>query len=159
MLAEYAPKAIVASDEPKAVETAEIVARHLELAPETSAGLGEHDRSGMRYHTDKDEFERLVAGLFAQPDRLVFGRETANEARQRFAAAVGDVLARHTRGNVVAVAHGTVITLLVARYNRVKPYEYWRRLGLPSFAVLSVPAMKLLETITRVDADPAEQER
>ena len=153
MLAEYAPTAIVASDEPKAVGTAEIVARRLGLSLETSAGLREHDRTGAPYHGDTGEFERAVANLFAQSDKLVFGHETANDAQQRFATAVEDVLARHTHGNVVVVAHGTVITLFVARHNSLNPYEYWRRLGLPSFASLSVPTMKLLDTVAHVESD------
>ncbi len=57
------------------------------------------------------------------------------------------------------VAHGTVITLLIARHNRVEPYQCWRRLGLPSFAVLSMPDMILLDTVVRVDSDAADRER
>ncbi len=140
MLAEYAPTVIVASDEPKAVETADTVAGGLGLSVETEAGLREHDRADVPYHRDGAEFERA-------------------DAEHWFATAVGELLARRPTGNVIVVAHGTVITLLIARHNRVEPYQCWRRLGLPSFAVLSMPDMILLDTVVRVDSDAADRER
>lgn len=151
MLAEHHPIAIVASDEPKAVETAEIVAGRLGLSVETEAGLREHDRTGAPYYRDSGEFERAAARLFARPDELVFGRETAARAADRFAAAVEDVLARNADGSVVVVAHGTVISLFVARHTRLDAYEYWRRLGMPAFAIMSVPDLTLLNTVPSVD--------
>lgn len=140
MLAEYAPTVIVASDEPKAAETADTVAEGLGLSVETEAGLREHDQTDVPYHRDGAEFERA-------------------DAEHWFATAVGELLARRPRGTVIVVAHGIVITLFIARHNRVEPYQCWRRLGLPSFAVLSIPDMMLLDTVVRVDSDSADRER
>ncbi len=46
---------------------------------------------------------------------------------------------------VVIVAHGTVISLLVALHNDIDAHEIWQCLGLPSFCVLSIPGLELRE--------------
>ena len=95
-------------------------------------------------------FQDALSELFARPDDLVFGRETAAQARERFAGAVEGVLGRSTQGDIVIVAHGTVISLFVARSADVEPFTFWRRLGLPSFAVLSVPGLALLSVVEKI---------
>jgi broad specificity phosphatase PhoE len=81
------------------------------------------------------------ARVFAQPDRLIFGSETANQAAARFEQAVTDVLARRLHETVVIVAHGTVTRLFVALAAGIAPFPFWQRLGLPSFVVLPRPAL------------------
>ena len=63
------------------------------------------------------------------------------------------ILNEHTADNVVIVAHGTVITLYVAQHTGVEPLPLWRRLGLPSFVVLSLPDLGMLDVIERVERD------
>ena len=46
---------------------------------------------------------------------------------------------------VVIVAHGTVISVLVAQHNGIDAHEIWQGLGLPSFCVLSIPGLELRE--------------
>lgn len=160
LLTPYAPVAIVASTEPKAAETGEIVAGRLGLPLEAVAGLRENDRTGLGYLGDA-EYEARFARFFAEPTAPVVGRETAAEAGARFADAVEGAMARYASreadprrdGSLVVVAHGTVISLFVARHAAVEPFPLWRRLGLPSFVVLAVPALALLEVIERVEAD------
>jgi len=48
---------------------------------------------------------------------------------------------------VTIVAHGTVISLLIARYNDLDPYALWRSLGLPTLCVLSAEEFQLRETV------------
>jgi hypothetical protein len=43
------------------------------------------------------------------------------------------------------VAHDTVISLYVARIAGLEPAVLWKRLGLPSFVVLSLPDLELVE--------------
>lgn len=144
-LASYQPAAIVTSTEPKAQETAMLIATHLGGIPcETAEGLHEHDRSNVGY-LSTEAFQQTVATFFAQPETLVFGRETASQAQERFSQAIADVLERHTIGNVVLVAHGTVITLFVIQHTQMEPFALWQRLGLPSFVVLALPGFELLE--------------
>lgn len=163
-LAAYAPVAVVSSVEPKAAETAELVAGRLGLPVETVAGLQENDRTGLGYLGDADYGARF-ARFFAEPTAPVVGRETAAAAGARFAGAVEGVMARYAAreqdpwrdGGLVVVAHGTVISLFVARHAGADPFALWRRLGpgLPSFVVLAVPDLALLETVERIESDDA----
>ncbi|MDQ2785058.1 MAG: phosphoglycerate mutase family protein [Chloroflexota bacterium] len=134
----YQPMVIAASAESKATETARIVAALLAAPIEIVADLHENDRTGLGW-LDADELEQRIARFFAEPDRRIMGNETADEADARFAAAVAAVCARHPHGNIVIVAHGTVITLFVTRRAGREPFPFWKRLGLPSFVALSLP--------------------
>ncbi len=145
-LAAYAPNAIVASRESKAQETAEIVALDLGCPLEVGEGLHEHERPDAVFQ-DRQQFEETVARLFAQPATLVFGRETADRAWARFSAAVARAADRHPVKTLVIVAHGTVISLFVSRALDLEPFPLWKRLGLPSFIVLSRPDYHLLSLV------------
>lgn len=145
-LARYEPRAIVSSEEPKAVETAEIAAGRLGVGRSIRPGLHEHDRTGIPF-LGNEEFQQAARDLFANPDDLVWGNETAEQARARFEGAVRRVLDEREEEVVPIVAHGTVISLLVARYNDLDAYDLWRSLGLPSFVVLSAEEFQLRETV------------
>ena len=134
-LATYAPEVIVSSTEPKAIETARIVAERLDKPFEVAQGLHEHDRSNVPFYSPQ-VFEQAVATFFQKPDELVFGRETALQAQQRFSQAVERVLAKYRDETVAIVAHGTVITLFVAAHNEIEPFAFWKRLGLPALVVM-----------------------
>jgi broad specificity phosphatase PhoE len=56
---------------------------------------------------------------------------------------VDEILERYADENVAVVVHGTVITLFVARYAEVEPFGFWKRLGLPSFCVLTSIPLRL----------------
>ncbi len=49
---------------------------------------------------------------------------------------------------ITIVAHGTVISLLVARHNGLDAYALWRSLGLPSFCILSAEKLRLREAVS-----------
>jgi len=141
----YQPEIIVSSVEPKARETASILAENLGLEFFEVKNLHEHDRSGVPYHS-KDEFQDLVRELFARPDELVFGNETANEALVRFRQAIDIVLNSYVRKSIVVVAHGTVISLYVAGLTGCSGFYLWKELGLPSFVVLDIQSKILIKT-------------
>jgi broad specificity phosphatase PhoE len=98
-------------------------------------------------------FQDSVAHFFKRPSELVFGSETAEQALRRFATAIEQVLNTYTQGNVVVVAHGTVISLFVGAQTDIDPYRLWQRLGLPSFVVLSLPTFELVEVVERIVLD------
>jgi broad specificity phosphatase PhoE len=149
MLSAYHPALVVTSAEPKAAETATIIATSLGLPLETEADLREHEREHVP-HFSQEEFQKAVARLFTQPEDLVFGEETAAQARQRFSRVVDRLLARHPGETVAVVAHGTVISLFVAaRASGVDGYTLWRQLGLPACVVLALPDFTL-ETVSAV---------
>jgi broad specificity phosphatase PhoE len=152
-LASFQPFRLFSSREPKAEETAAILARRLGVGWTTVEGLHEHERERVGLLPQAD-FEKAVEGLLERPGERVFGEETGAAARGRFGRAVDGLLTGRGAGNVVVVSHGTVISLLVAERAAVDPRGLWRGLGLPSYVVLSLPEWRL-EEVVRLDA--AEQ--
>lgn len=148
-LVPYAPAVIVASDEPKAQETAQPLADRLGLTVHVSAGLREHERRSVGY-LGAEAFQAAVARFFAEPDALVFGEETAQQALARFSAAVDEALARFPDGSVALFAHGTVLSLFVAAHSDVGPMTFWRDLGLPAWVIFTLPDRALAEIHMRL---------
>ena len=144
-LIQYQPEIMVSSIEPKARETAAILADDLGLEFHEIKDLHEHDRSGVPYH-EKAIFQNFVRELFDKPDELVFGNETANAALARFRHAVEHVLSLYTDKTITIVAHGTVISLFVSWLTGCNGYSLWQELGLPSFVVLDIQSKILIET-------------
>jgi broad specificity phosphatase PhoE len=148
-LERYVPEAIFSSPEPKALETAEILARHFELELETVPGLREHDRSKVPY-LPHEAFQDSLRTFFQYPDERVFGRETADEAHARFYRAVHSILNEHNHKTVLVVSHGTVISLFVARLTGGSDVELWSKLGLPSFVALDLNSSTVIVRSTIV---------
>ena len=132
---ELAPVVVVSSEELKAAETGEIVARHLGVPHRTAPDLHEHDRSNVP-HLQSREFISLIELFFRRPGELVLGKETAVAALSRFRSALDEVLMEHPEGNLAVVSHGTVIALLLESLGARKGFEVWRAMKLPSYAVL-----------------------
>jgi broad specificity phosphatase PhoE len=135
-IADYGLQRIFASTEPKASETAEIIASDLKLPFRTYPNLHEHVRPATA-NFSQAAFEADVAALFARPDELVFGRETADQAHERFQRAVGEIVAANPGQSLGIVAHGTVISLFVSRACGMEPFALWKSLGLPSCVVVN----------------------
>ena len=142
-LRDFRPEVVWSSREPKAVETAEIVAGALGVPVQVADGLEEHRRDGVPFYSTREEFEAAVERFFCNPDQLVLGTETAAQARDRMADAIDRVVDAGERDSVV-VTHGTVMTLYVAHVTGVRPMDFWHRLGLPSYVVLEVPGKRIL---------------
>ncbi len=149
-LAGYKPTMIVASLEPKAVETGQIAADILGIPFATAPGLHEHERPKAGLFSTREQFEAQVVHLFERPGELILGNETADQAHARFASAIAAVVEQHPSGNLALVSHGTVLTLFVTRANGLDPAPFWKRLGLPSFVVLSLPGLGLLGVVESV---------
>lgn len=142
---------VLSSVEPKAKATAEIVAADLGRTARVVPGLHEHERDNVGWLGD-DELTRAAERFFANPDRVVFGLESASAARHRFAGAVDGLLADHPDQNLIVVAHGTVISLFTAERAGMDAFGLWRRLTCPSYVILARPDFRLLDVVERVDA-------
>ena len=153
-LSSFNPQVIWSSTEPKAVETAEIVAGAFGVPVQIANGLEEHHRDGVPFYPTRDEFDGAVEQFFRSPDQLVLGTETAEQARDRMAAAIDEVIDAGQADSIV-VTHGTAITLYVASVAGVRPMAFWHRLGLPSYVVLTLPDMHILSTVASVIAKEA----
>lgn len=154
-LAGYRPPVILSSVEPKAEQTASIVADRLGLPCHTLSGLHEHERDNVAWIPDPAEFERRVAAFFACPGDRNFGTETAGEACRRMDAALLRAQERYPSGTLAVVSHGTVISLVVAKATGWDPFALWKRLGLPSFVVLERPTMRLVEVVDHIEVGGA----
>ena len=126
---------LYSSLEPKALETAALVAVRMCLPLELRPDLHENDRTGLGFVT-RDELDGQIRKFFAQPGQCVIGAETANSVFERFAATIGSILSEEHGQSVAIVTHGTVLSLFVARKNAVDPFDLWVRLALPSYVVL-----------------------
>lgn len=132
---------LYASLEPKALETAALTAVELGLGVRPRRDLHENDRTGLGFGPFT-EMEQRMRRFFDEPDVLVVGRETAAAAHGRFDAAVR-AIADESAGEVVAVvAHGAVITLLLAGRRGGEPFALWKQLALPCWALLEGPDLR-----------------
>ncbi len=148
-IASYSPTVVISSVEPKAVETAQIIARQMDKSFHTFEGLHEHDRTGVEF-VDQERFESQVHDFFEHPDQLVMGRETASQACERFSKALMSIETEYHNKSIVVVSHGTVITLFVERITGQEPFSFWKKLDLPSFVVFSLPKYKLVAAVESI---------
>lgn len=103
---------IVSSSERKAIETAEILARHVGLAVEVRERTHENDRSATGFLPPL-EFEAVADQFFANPRKSIRGWERAIDAQHRIVSEVSALLGIHDAGDVTIVGHGGVGTLLL----------------------------------------------
>jgi broad specificity phosphatase PhoE len=148
--ARYTPERIVASLEPKATQTGSIMAERLRLPFATADGLHEHDRRAAGF-LERKVFEARMRDLFAHPDQVVFGSESASAALIRFTAAVDRAISEDAGdGDVVIVTHGTVMSLFVAKRSHVDATSLWTTLGLPSYIALELPNYRIIEVVATI---------
>ena len=148
-LSGFTPGVVWSSREPKAVETAEIVAASFGVPVQTADGLEEHHRDDVPFFPTTGDFEAAVERFFRHPGQPVLGSETAEQARERMSAAIDDIVESGQSDSIV-VTHGTVMTLYAASVAGVDPMRFWRRLGLPSYVVLGLPGNDILATVENV---------
>jgi len=148
-LAEFMPFALASSPEPKARRTAAIVGAALGVEVRVHEGLEEFDRPALPLMS-REEHWRVNAAIFSDPRRPALGAESGEAALERFRRGIGDAI-EHAAGvdTLVAIAHGTVITLLAAAHNELDPMDLWSRLECPSFIVLSLPGFRLGRVVPR----------
>ena len=139
------PELIWSSKEPKAIQTAEILADSLGVRVRILKGLEEHHRENVSLMS-KEQFGTKIGEFFSNPSEVVLGSETAAQARDRMAAAIDEVV-KVGHSDSIVVTHGTVMTLYMAAVAGVRSFCFWRQLGLPSYVVLSTPSMGVLSIV------------
>jgi len=148
----YSPQQMITSDEPKARDTGQMVANHLNIPCSSVPNLHEHDRQNAPFITDKIQWHNTIQTFFNQPNALIFGNETATQARERFTQAIHHTLTNHT-GTLAITTHGTVISLFVAHQNKTNGFDLWRRLTLPSAVILNRTTLEFIDVIEKIDND------
>jgi broad specificity phosphatase PhoE len=142
----FAPLRLIASPEPKATRTAELVAAELGIRSASVDGLQEFDRPQLPL-LSKAEHERANEEIFVDPNRRVLGTESGRDALNRFSAAIAAELERTQTQSLVVIAHGTVISLFVGAHSAVDAFALWKQLVCPSYVVLNVPSYSLREVV------------
>lgn len=143
-LAQHGPTRVITSHEAKAQATGQIIAQTLRLPWSTASGLQEHDRRGVPYFANQEDWTTAVAHFFAHPDKLTLGNETAHAARERFATAVQQQLTAYPNDTLIIVTHGTVLTLFLCQHNpHLNPVTFWQKLPLPWVGVITLPTFSL----------------
>lgn len=128
---------VFTSHEPKAIETAVEIARELELPVEIASGVHEHERPRLPFN-GQSAWHRMIAELFAKPDSLVLGHETATQARSRFTDAIDDLTRSTANDDVIVVTHGTVMALYLAQKLGEGAFTIWQGLEMPDVRNVSL---------------------
>lgn len=143
-LSAYPFEVLFSSPEPKALETAQLIAVVRAAPVQVVKGLHEQERSGVPF-LSPSELQAAVETFFEYPADLVFGGETADQAHERFSRAVYSVLSGKADRTTIIVSHGTVISLFVSRLTGQSGFHLWRELGLPGFVILDIQSKTLLQ--------------
>jgi broad specificity phosphatase PhoE len=103
---------IYCSTEQKAIDGAEVLAKHLALPFQMVEDLRENDRCSTGFLAPL-EFELMANAFFAKPTTSVQGWERAIDAQQRIISAVTTIgNCDTTTGSIAIISHGAVGTLL-----------------------------------------------
>jgi broad specificity phosphatase PhoE len=119
---------VIASPEPKARRTAEVIAERLGLSLTTDDAFREQGGGETPFLSDAD-FLAAVADHFACPDDVVFGAESSTHAARRFAGGIDR--ARAAFSLPIVVTHGRVMCGYLATALGIDPLPVWRDLRLP----------------------------
>ncbi|MCF8058967.1 MAG: phosphoglycerate mutase family protein [Bacteriovoracaceae bacterium] len=133
---------IYTSNEPKALKTAEIIAKTCNCKIQSSNDLREIDKSLMK----GEDYVNYTEEILEKVSQSAYGEESATEALIRFENGIKNVLEIGMEEERVVVTHGTVLALFLAKYNaEMKAFEYWEKLECPSYAVVDASTYKILE--------------
>jgi len=99
--------------------------------------LQEHDRDNEPYSQTRAQFATQIQNLFENPDKLVYGAETANEALSRFYTGLLSAWRKHRNENIAVISHGTVISAFVGHViPSINAFDLWNCLKMPDAVVL-----------------------
>jgi broad specificity phosphatase PhoE len=127
---------IYASDEPKSITTARVVAAYQGIPWQTRACLGELDRSSYQ-PPDIAAYRSAVTRMLSYPEESIRGWETRAHAEERIVTCVEGLVAHRHEDNIAIVSHGIVLTILVAHLTGMSElYEFWRDMRFASVATL-----------------------
>ncbi len=148
--------AVWSSDEQKAMDGAQILARRLGAPHRINPALGENGRESTGYIAPP-EFWEVVDQFFARPDENVRGWEKARDAQARIIGAVAEVDRTTAPGVVLVVSHGGVGALLTAHLQNVEIGQEDRpqHAGGGCYLVIDRGPLRLKQSWRAIE-DPAE---
>ncbi|MCF6319472.1 MAG: histidine phosphatase family protein [Proteobacteria bacterium] len=113
-------KIIWTSKERKAIETAQILSKKLNIDINFSQELGENDRSSTGF-LPPAEFEKMANLFFQNPKQSIRGWETAKSTQKRITSIFSKIKQKSikTNGDIAIISHGAVGTLLYCAINNL----------------------------------------
>jgi broad specificity phosphatase PhoE len=150
-LREYNIAHVYTSAEPKIEATGKLLSSALDVPCDIAAELHETLRETAPYYEDIEVFWAAIQAAMAQPDELLFGEETFDDAYDRMVRCIDGLLAAHPGQTIAAVTGGVTLALVVSRKTGQDVYKIWRSLKMPSYAVLSLPDYELVELVTEMN--------
>lgn len=137
-LAALAPDRLITSPERKAVETARVAADALGLPIAEDDRFAEQGAGPDEFIEDYREFRARVREFFSRPGEVVWRRESAQAARERFNAGVDDLVA--AGGTPVVVTHGRIMSAWLAAFTGGDAWDIWTGLRMPDLLDVDVEA-------------------
>ena len=86
-LKQYLPASLYSSAESKAVDTAMLLGKNLGVTPNRLPDLEEHHHDSEPFLTNLQQFHEAIDRFFANPSKLTYGTESADQGVERFDAA------------------------------------------------------------------------
>ena len=129
-----APTRIWSSREPKAMETARILAAALACPTATHDGLREVTFAA-GFLTQAEFGERVASFLAGEGDPAF---EPYEEARRRIVGTLAEIC-RYEAGDIAVVSHGRILTVLLAELlGRRLGASAWRRIPMPGWTLIDL---------------------
>ena len=127
-------KAIISSDELKAVSTVDRIAFDRKVPLFMHPGLRELKRTPEWL----DDYEARVLEVFQKPAESVGGWERAADAQARILATVEELIAKYDPEPFAIVSHGMVMALLLASVNNImgQVFDIWQDLGFATVVLM-----------------------
>lgn len=157
----YTIDRVIASEEPKAALTGQLVADVLAVPCETVPNLHETKRETVGYFESESDFKAAVQSAMLEPDKLLFGEETFTDARERFSRQIETLLAQYPDKTLAVVSHGTVLSLYLAHLSAQDAISWWNSLDMPAYAVIMVSlgqkqVTNIVTSIAQKDKDDSQ---
>jgi broad specificity phosphatase PhoE len=127
---EWRPVAVYCSPLQRAVQTAQAVARRLDLAVQPTAGFNDMHFGEWQGLAPAEVLRRwpdLAQAWLQSPDTITFpGGESLDGLRERSMAALRVIIARHPQDEVVVVGHTVVNRVVLMAVLGLDNSHYWR---------------------------------
>ena len=140
-------ESIISSPETKAFQTAQAISSSLGGASvKVDVDLSEHRMNNSDFLAQED-FEAGIVRLFTDdPSTLVFGEETADATIDRFRAVI-QRQSESSAGDLIAVTHGTILSLYAGRTLGMDSLQLWRSLKMPMAIVICGDQLETIEAV------------
>jgi len=143
-ISHYELNKIYTSPEPKALETAAIMAEKYNVPLEKIDQLRDVDRNPQGY-VRKSDYDISIRNFFTNPASMILGDETADDCYYRLKSVVDYLMSNDNCGNIVAVSHGLILSVFLSRVLKIGAFKIFNQLVLPSLIVLSIPDLKFVK--------------